>query len=136
MTAAVFTLALTLGAALGCVVWAVRRGDTATDDATRARVGLYHTEAANERAAFELEHTRQALAAAQARIKALEVALDDAIKSTPLGTGLDARDALGRVRRVLQAWGGAAAARDPLSAHATDGLLDPRATEPADAAGG
>lgn len=136
MTALAFTLAITLATALGCFVWAVRRGDRATDDATRARVGLAHTEAESERTTYELTVTRAALTAAQTRITALEGALDDAINSTPLGAGLDARDAAGRVRRVLSAWGSAAAARDPLSADARDGLLDPRAADAPDAAGG
>jgi hypothetical protein len=136
VTALAFALAVTVAAALACIVWAVRRGDQAGDRATRATVGLAHTEAEGERTAYELEVTRAALSAAQTRIKTLEGALDDAIRSTPLGTGLDARDAAGRVRRVLSAWGQAADARDPLSADPRDGLLDPRATDAPDVAGG
>lgn len=118
MTAVAFTLAVTLAAAIACLVWLSRGYVLATRDAAHAEADLAIAlkDAAITGAALDDLH------ATNARLQGV---IDELLRTAPpLGAGLADDDVAGRVRRLaLQARG----AR--LSDSPTDGLLDPAAAE-------
>ena len=118
MTAAVFTLALTLGAAVGCLVWLARGLVSAERAAAHAEADL----AIAAKDAAIVSAALDDLTATNARLQGV---IDELLRTAPpLGAGLADDDVAGRVRRLATEARGAR-----LSAHPTDGLLDPAAAE-------
>lgn len=101
-------LAIAFGAGnlglVGVIVWLVYGRVGAADVAADARVAQVDTEGHLERAQFELEHVKQALAATEKRADALESIIADEINAHP-NPDLARDDVSGRVQRIAAAWG-------------------------------
>lgn len=110
----------------GTLIWLVHGRIRAADAVADARVAQSDTEAHLERAQFELETTKQALRAANARAEALEGVLADVQKANP-GAGLDAHDWHGRMLRLAEAWRGTAAESGVPAVSDRDDLSPPAA---------
>ena len=118
MTAAVFTLAVTLLGAVGCLVWMARGLVSAERAAAHAEadVAIAAKDAAIQTAALdEMRDTN-------ARLQGV---IDELLRTAPpLGAGLADDDVAGRVRRLA-----AEARAHRLSDSPRDGVLDPAAAE-------
>lgn len=88
---------------LGAVIWSVHGWVAAERHAASVREAQAHAEAEHTRITYELEVTTKALAAANARAKALEEVLADDVNA-PVAPDLSSRDWRGRLLRITQAW--------------------------------
>lgn len=98
-------LGLPLAGSVAVNVWLTYRTVRGADKTADARVAQVETEAHLDRVQFELEQTKQALKAANARAAALEEILAD---DAPVSRDLSPADWKQRLLRITQAWGDAA----------------------------
>jgi hypothetical protein len=100
-------LAVALGAGnlglVGIIVWLVYGRIAAADQAADARVAQVDTEGHLERAQFELENVKQALAAVEKRAAALEGIIADEVNASP-NPDLARDDVRGRMLRIARQW--------------------------------
>ncbi len=113
MTIVAIVLAAAVASALALIAWLVYRVVAASEQSADARVAQVATEAATERAGYELEVTQKALIAAGKRADALEEVIVDEINSTA-NPDLASTDVRSRLLQIAGKWREAAAARDPL----------------------
>lgn len=106
MTVVVITLAVALVAAMGVIVWLVRRGDVRVDQvlSKSEELNSAHKDATDktlvaERALFEKEKAEQALRDEEARSDALEDFISADAKETDPNADLAPDDVAGRVLR-------------------------------------
>jgi hypothetical protein len=113
---------------LGAIIWltAGRIGDR--EKLADARIAQVETEGHVDRLTFELEVTRKALAAANARATALEGVIADDINA-PVADGLGPADVRGRLLQITKAWADA----DGVPASGSAPMHHESATAPADA---
>lgn len=102
-------LGLPLAGSVAVNVWLTYRTVRGADKAADARVAQVETEGHLERVQFELDQTKQALNAANARAAALEGILADDVNA-PVSRDLSPADWKQRLLRITQAWGDAAGA--------------------------
>lgn len=115
MTVVAVILGTTIAGALGVIVWLVHGSIAAAGAAADARVAQTATEAELERAHFELETTKQSLAATEKRAAALQEVLSDELEKAP-NPDLARADVAGRVRRIFDRWQAADANRSAVPA--------------------
>lgn len=126
MIVAVVALCTVIAGSVGLVAYLVH---AALGDRARTADTLFDLATANaeiERASFELEATKQALAAATNRAAALERSLIDAIETAD--SDLAPGDVRGRVLRIVEAWR-TDRPDGEVPAGRTGPVLDPSATE-------
>jgi len=119
MIALCFLLGGVLAGSLVVNAWLTYRAITGTEREAKSELGALHFESALELAHFELEHTRDALAAANARADALEGIIADEINEAP-NPDLGRTDVRNRVLRVAKAW--ATADKDRVRAESGEGV--------------
>ena len=99
-------------ASLAIIVWLVKGRVDDARNYTQSEIGSTHFESALELAHFELEATRKALSATEARAAALEEIVADEIRDHP-NADLDRADVRSRLLRNAKAWAAADKARAP-----------------------
>ena len=112
MTALAILLGVALVATLPLIAWLVHGRVTAADQLGDARHGQSITEGELERKGFELEVTKKALEASNARAAALEEVLADEVAADP-NPDLARGDVRGRLLRIARSWSDADADRVP-----------------------
>ena len=124
MIALCFLLGGLLAGSLSLNAWLTYRTVRGVEEAAKSEIGSTHFESALELARFELEQTRKALSATEARAAALEEIVADEINDNP-NADLDRADVRSRLLRAAKAWAAADKARTP----AADNVLAAREPE-------
>lgn len=124
-------LGVPLIGAVGTCIWLFKRAANAGDAAADARVSQVQTQAHLERAQFEADALRTALANSERRADALEGVIADEVARDP-NPDLARNDVRGRLLRFSQATRPSAGATDPGAAadlSPTAAATSPRAAE-------
>jgi hypothetical protein len=128
---ALVALGFALVASMAANVWLTYRTVRGVEGQAKAEVGATHFESALELAHFELEHTKQALTAADHVIDGLEETLATYLNQpSATGSGLDADDVAGRVMRLARRLGQTARAGRALPAVTGEAVPPDPAAEP------
>ena len=114
MIALCFLLGGLLAGSLSLNAWLTYRTVRGVEEAAKSEIGSTHFESALELARFELEQTRKALSATEARAAALEEIVADEINDNP-NADLDRADVRSRLLRAAKAWAAADKARTPVA---------------------
>jgi hypothetical protein len=125
----VYALVAIVGTLLAFVGWLVHRALSAADQEGDSRVAVTQLEADVERMAFELEGTRQTLAAERKRADVLEQIIADEVNA-PTGAVLAASDVRSRLLQQAKRWREAAAPAAPAPEVVPSDRSTERATAP------
>lgn len=104
MIALCYLLGVLLAGSLALNGWLTFRTVRGVEGAAKSEIGATHFESALELAHFELEQTKRALVAVEARADALEEIIAEELNAHP-NADLDRADWRTRVMRVAQQWG-------------------------------